>query len=67
MDSTPGSSILHYLQEFAQIHVYKSMMLSNHLILCYPLLLLPSTFPSITVFSRESALNQVAKVLALQF
>ena len=32
------------------------VMPSNHLILCYPLLLLPSTFPSIRVFSNESAL-----------
>ena len=32
------------------------MMLSNHLILCHPLLLLPSVFPSIRVFSSESAL-----------
>ena len=35
----------------------KSVMLSNHLILCYPLLLLPSIFPSIRVFSNESALH----------
>ena len=32
-------------------------MPSNHLILCRPLLLLPSIFPSITVFSNESALH----------
>ena len=32
------------------------MMLPNHLILCHPLLLLPSVFPSIRVFSDESAL-----------
>ena len=32
-------------------------MLSNHLILCRPLLLLPSIFPSIRVFSNESALD----------
>ena len=32
------------------------MMLSNHLILCHPLLLLPSIFPSIRVFSNESTL-----------
>ena len=32
-------------------------MLSNHLILCYPLLLLPSVFPSIGVFSSELALH----------
>ena len=34
----------------------KLMMPSNHLILCHPLLLLPSIFPSIRVFSNESAL-----------
>ena len=34
----------------------KSVMPSNHLILCHPLLLLPSIFPSIRVFSSESAL-----------
>ena len=33
-----------------------SMMLSNQLILCHPLLLLPSVFPSIRVFSNESTL-----------
>ena len=31
-----------------------SVILSNHLILCYPLFLLPSNFPSIRVFSSES-------------
>ena len=35
----------------------ESVMLSNHLILCHPLLLLPSIFPSIRVFSNESALR----------
>ena len=34
----------------------KLVMLSNHLIFCHRLLLLPSTFPSIRVFSNESAL-----------
>ena len=33
------------------------VMPSNHLILCHPLLLLPSIFPSIRVFSNESALR----------
>ena len=33
------------------------MMQSNHLILCHPLLLLPSIFPSIRVFSNEVALH----------
>ena len=35
----------------------ESVMPSNHLILCHPLLLLPSTFPSIRIFSSESALH----------
>ena len=35
----------------------ESVMPSNHLILCYPLLLLPSIFPSIRVFSNESGLR----------
>ena len=34
----------------------ESVMPSNHLILCHPLLLLPSIFPSIRVFSNESAI-----------
>jgi len=35
----------------------ESVMLSNHLILCHPLLLLPSVFPSIRVFYNESTLH----------
>ena len=51
----------------------ESVMPSNHLILCCPLLLLPSIFPSVRVFSQcqglfqwVSSLHQVAKVLELQ-
>ena len=44
----------------------ESVMPSNHLILCCPLLLLPSVFPSISVFQWVSSLHQVAKVLELQ-
>ena len=36
---------------------FESVMPSNHLILCHPLLLLPSIFPSIKVFSNESVLH----------
>ena len=36
---------------------FESVVPSNHLILCHPLLLLPSVFPSISVFSNESALH----------
>ena len=42
------------------------VILSNHLILCCPLLLLPSIFPSVKVFSKVGSLQQVAKVLELQ-
>ena len=45
----------------------ESVMQSNHLILCHSLLLLPSIFPSIRVFSNESSSSyQVAKVLEFQ-
>ena len=51
---------------FPKLLSIASAMLSNRLILCCPLLLLPSIFPSIRVFSNESTLHQVAKVLELQ-
>ena len=54
--STPGLPIHHQLPEFTQLMSIELVMPSNHLILCRPLLLLPSIFPSITVFSNESAL-----------
>ena len=54
--SMPGSSVLHYLRQFAQTHAIESVMPSNYLILCHLLLLLPSIFRSIRVFSNESAL-----------
>ena len=52
--STPGLPVHHQLLEFTQIHVIESVMPSSHLILCRPLLLLPSVFPSIRVFLNES-------------
>ena len=44
----------------------KSVMPSNHLILCRPLLLLPPVPPSIKVFSNESTSHEVAQVLEFQ-
>ena len=45
----------------------ESVMPSKHFILCRPLLLLPSIFPSIRIFSNESVtLHQLAKVLEFQ-
>ena len=44
-------------QNLPKLMSIESVMPSNHLILCYLLLLLPSIFPSIRVFSNESALH----------
>ena len=43
-------------QSLLKLMSIKSVIPSNHLILCHPLLLLPSVFPTIRVFSNESAL-----------
>ena len=51
--STPGFPVHHQLPELALTHL---VMPSNHLILCRPLLLPPSIFPSISVCSNESVL-----------
>ena len=60
--STPGLPVLHQLyvhpnQSPPKPPSIESVMPSNHLILCCPLLFLPSIFPSIRVFSNESALS----------
>ena len=55
--SMPGFPVLNHLLELAQTRSSDSVMPSNHLFLCRPLLLLPSIFPSIRVFSSESALH----------
>ena len=55
--SIPGFPVLHYLPEFAQTHSIESVMPSTHLILCCPLLHLPSIFTSIRIFSSELALH----------
>ena len=54
--STPGFPVYHQLLELLKLMSIKSVMPSNHFILCCPLLLLPSIFPSIRGFSNESAL-----------
>ena len=53
--STPGFPVHQQLQSFLKFMSIK-WWTSNHLILCCPLLLLPSIFPSIMVFSNETAL-----------
>ena len=54
--SMPGLPVLHSPWSLLKLMSTEWMMPSNHLILCRPLLLLPSIFPSITVFSNELAL-----------
>ena len=44
-------------QSLLKLMSFELVMPSNHLILCHPLLLLPSIFPSIRVFSNELALH----------
>ena len=55
--SMPGFPVLHYLRSLLKLMSIELVMPSNHLILCCPLLLLPLVFPSIRVFSNESALR----------
>ena len=53
--STPGFPITNS-QSLLKLMSIKLVMPSNHLILCRPILLLPSVFPSIRIFSSESVL-----------
>ena len=55
--STPGLPVLHQPQSLLKLMAIESVMPSDHLILCHPLLLPPSIFPSIRVFSNESVLR----------
>ena len=54
---TPGSLSFTVSWSLLRFMSIELMMLSNHLICCYPLLLLPPVFPNIRVFSNEMALH----------
>ena len=54
--STPGFPVHHQLPELPKLMSIESVMPSNYLILCCSLLLLPTIFPRIRLFSNESAL-----------
>ena len=56
MDCSQASLSLTISPNLPKFMSIESVTLSNHLTLCYPLLLLPSIFPTIRVFSNESAL-----------
>ena len=55
--SSPGFTVLDYLLDLHELVSIESVMPSNHLTLFCPLLLLPSIFPSIRVFSNGSILH----------
>ena len=55
--STPGLPVHQQFQSLLKLMSIESVMPSNHLILCHLLLLLPSIYPSIRVFSSESVLH----------
>ena len=55
--STPVFHVHQGSQSLLKFMFIESVMPSNHLILCHPLLLLPSNFPSIRVFSNKSLLH----------
>ena len=66
--STPGSSVLHYLPQFAQIHIQWVVILSNQLILCCPLLfwlLLSITFRFFLVKLLSESLSLLDHILSL--
>ena len=54
--SMPGFRSITNSRSLLKLVSIKSVMTSNHLVLCHPLLLPPSIFPSIRVFSKESVL-----------
>ena len=54
-------------QSLLKLMSIESVMPSNHLILCWPLLLLPSIFPGIRVFSNESAVSCWPKYWSFSF
>ena len=54
--STPGFPVHRYFPSLLKLTSIESVMPSNHLILCRPLLLQPSIFPSVRVFSNKSVL-----------
>ena len=71
----PGFPVLHHLLELAQTHIHWVSDANQPSLPCHPLLFLPSIFPGIRVFSKESTFgkkkivdfwHQVAKVLELQ-
>ena len=55
--STPGFPVITNSRSLLKLMSIESVMPSNHLILCHSFILLPSIFPSISVFSNEAVLH----------
>ena len=69
IDCNPSGLLVHHqLQSLLKLMSIESVMPSKHLILCHPLLLPPSIFPSIRVFSNEPVLhNRWSKYWSFRF
>ena len=65
--STQGSPVLHHLLSLPSFMSIEPLMPSNHLILCHPLPLLPSVFPSISLSQWVSSSHQVLKHWSFSF
>ena len=63
LTAAPQVSLFTNSQSLLKLMSIESMMPSNHLILCLPLLLLPSVFPSIKIFSSETPFELPQKTL----
>ena len=63
----PGLPVHHHSLNLLKLMSTESMMTSNHLILCRPLLLLPSIFPSISVFPRSQFFTSVGQSVRVSF
>ena len=65
--STPGFTVLHHLPSLLKFMSLVLVVLSNHLILCRPLLLLPLVFPSIRGFLVSCLFTPTVLELGLQY
>ena len=65
--STPGLPVHHQLWELLELMSIESVMPSNHVILCHPLLILPSIFPSLRVFPNMSVFTSSGQSIEFQF
>jgi len=63
--STPAPLSSTISRSLLKLMSVESVLLSNHLILCFPLFLLPSIFPSIRIFTNESVLRMYSELFKI--